>query len=150
MAITTTPQYAALSDVRNQPIQARPGDTGGKRRALWFAHTCQEEPTGSRIKLTVVPSGARVVAFSFQAASLANGSTTLAIGDADDIDRLVEPFEVNVGVLPYVVGLRAPSFETPDVGFGYRYPNRTELVAFSEGDSLNTSPFWGYFAYIID
>lgn len=150
MATTTTRQFDNLTNVLTEPIEARPFDAGGKRRALWFAHTCEEETVGSTIKLSVIPAGARVVGLSFQSQDLSGGAATLRIGDSAQTDRLVADFDVSAAVASGSVKLQQPTVEIPDQGYGYVYTARTEIIATVGGAALNTGKFWGTITYLLD
>ncbi len=147
MASTTTTQYDQLTNITTAAIQARVGDTGGKLRMLWFAHTCQSEGVGDSISLTIIPAGARVVDCLMMWENI--GNSGLSIGDSEAPSRIAFLLDGSTESTVLTSVLVKPSVEEPEQGFGYRYAARTTILATPDG-SLNTGKFWGTIYYVID
>jgi hypothetical protein len=153
MATTQTDQYEALTSVATDAIQARVGDTGGKLRVLWFAHTCESETDGSLIRLTILPAGARVLDVVMYWEDLSTGSPTLTIAtEASGALGTTIGFVTDAGTAATVPTsvVYVPTAEVPDQGFGYRTPTQVTIVASPGGASLNTGKFWGAIYYTVD
>jgi len=149
MATTKTNQFEVIDGTTVDKLD--PIDLEGRIRVAFFSHTCESEASGSTIKLTKVPAGARVLAIAFASEDCGNAGATIEIGDSGDTDRLVSAFDIGTAAVAYSFrAMRTPTTETPDIGFGYQYTSATEITATTAVDALNTNNFWGAIFYVVD
>ena len=148
MATLQSTTYDLLvTNLLTDGIQAQGSDLGGKLRVAWFTHLAAAESTSDVIQLTIVPDGARILGVMLH--GLDNGvGTTLDIGDADDVDRLVDGYVVGTGTFgPEWVTMALPDAETPTKGWGYKYTARTVITATVLTAALGTAIIYGAIVY---
>lgn len=145
--------------INNMALGASPApidvtDLGGRVRSAFFSYTTVgTEAVSDVIRLTKLPKGARVIGFNACAEDIGAATCVLAIGDADDVDRLVTGLVVSAALAPNAAStiLRTPTTEIVDIGFGYKYTAETWINATVTTAAIDAvGQLWGVIQYVVD
>jgi len=140
MATVSGVNYTKITTVPVDHILPR--DAHGRVRVMYDTYEASSVAAGSTVQLFKMPIDARVIDFKIWHDAL-GGSSTLAFGDAGDVDRFhAAASSASAGIMVPVVGVI-------DTMAGYTYTAET-VVSLTTAGAAITGTIHAYIMYVVD
>ena len=138
-----TVKGVSYTKVTNAPVELiLPRDMHGRVRVMYDTYEASALANPSTIQLLKMPQAARVIDFKIWHDAMGSG-TTLAFGDASDIDRFA------VAAASTSAGIKVPLIGVIDTFAGYTYTAET-VVSLTLAGGAGTGTIHAYIMYVVD